>query len=107
MITRIGQAFRDGRGPALLGLAIMVGIIAGYATLGLRLGIGWVEQAAFGVTEERLASTAASLPAWRLVLIPVITGCIIAAMLGLGRRFGLSPDARGLGVADVLEARAY
>lgn len=106
MISRIGQAFRDGRGPALWGLAIAVGICAGYATLGLRLGIGWVEQFAFGATEERLASTAAGLPAWRLVLIPVITGLIIAAMLGIGRRFGLSPDGRGLGVADVLEARA-
>ncbi|RKR00262.1 chloride channel protein [Maricaulis maris] len=106
MISRIGQAFRDGRGPALWGLAILVGICAGYATLGLRLGIGWVEQFAFGATEERLASTAADLPAWRLVLIPFMTGIIIAIMLGLGRRFGLSPDGRGLGVADVLEARA-
>ncbi|WP_291843368.1 chloride channel protein [Maricaulis sp.] len=106
MINRIGQAIRDGRGPALWALAIVVGICAGYATLGLRLGIGWVEQFAFGATEERLASSAAGLPGWRLVLIPVITGIIVAIMLGLGRRFGLSPDGRGLGVADVLEARA-
>lgn len=106
VINQIGQAFRDGRGPALWGLAIVVGICAGYATLGLRLGIGFVEQFAFGATEEQLASAASSLPAWRIVTIPLITGCIIAAMLGLGRRFGLSPDGRGLGVADVLEARA-
>jgi len=106
VINRIGQAFRDGRGPALWGLAILVGIIAGYATLGLRLGIGWAEQFAFGATEERLASSAAGLPAWRLFIIPVITGTIIAIMLGLGRRFGLTPDGRGFGVADVLEARA-
>ncbi len=106
VIIRIGQAFRDGRGPALLGLAIVVGIIAGYATLGLRLGIGWVEQAAFGATEESLASSAADLPAWRLVLIPVCTGFIIAIMLTLGKRFGLAPDGRGLAVSDVLEARA-
>lgn len=103
---RLLSAFSNGRGPALWLLGILVGIVAGYGTLALRLAIALVERTAFGVTETQLASAAADLPAWRLVLIPIATGCVIALMLWAGKRFGLAPDTRGLAVADVLEARA-
>jgi CIC family chloride channel protein len=106
LIGRLLAGFRDGRGPALWLMGILVGLVAAYATLGLRLGISFVEQTSFGVTEEHLASTAANLPAWRLILIPVAAGAIVAALLWLGRRFGLAPDTRGQTVADLLEARA-
>ena len=99
-------AFKDGRGGALWLMGILVGLIAGYGTLGLRLGISFVETTAFGVTEEHLASTAANLPAWRLILIPFVTGCVIAGLLWLGKRLGLAPDSRSQTVADLLEARA-
>lgn len=105
-LTVVEDAFRNGRGPALWVLGIGVGIVAGYATLGLRLGISFVERTAFGVTEIHLASAASDLPAWRLILIPLAAGCVIAGMLWLGKRWNLAPDTRGLGVADVLEARA-
>jgi len=105
-LRQIAGAFRDGRGPALWVLGIGVGLVAGYATLALRLGISAVERGAFGVTEIHLASAASHLPAWRIVLIPLAAGFIIAGMLWLGRRWNLSPDTRGTGVADVLEARA-
>jgi CIC family chloride channel protein len=106
LVARIAAAFRDGRGPALWVLGTLVGVIAGYATLGLRMGISAVERAAFGVTEIHLASAASHLPAWRLILIPLITGAVIAGMLWLGRRLGLVAELRGRAVADVIEARA-
>lgn len=99
-------AFKEGRGGALWLMGILVGLIAGYGTLGLRLGISLVEQTAFGVTEEQIASTAASFPAWRVILIPFATGCVIAGLLWLGHRLGLAPDHRSQSVADLLEARA-
>ena len=43
---QIAKAFRDGRGPALWVLGIGVGLVAGYATLALRLGISAVERGA-------------------------------------------------------------
>ena len=100
------QSFRDGRGPALWLMGLVVGLVAGYATLGLRLGIGLVEQFAFGVTEEHLASTAANFPVWRRWAIPVITGIVISLMLLLGDRLGLLKNFRSRGVPDVIEARA-
>lgn len=100
------QSFRDGRGPALWLMGLLVGLVAGYATLGLRLGIGLVEQFAFGATEEHLASTAADFPVWRRWAIPVITGLVVSLMLWLGDRLGLLRNFRSRGVPDVIEARA-
>jgi CIC family chloride channel protein len=105
-IERIIESCRAGRGPALWALGIVVGLLAAYATLGLRLGIGLVEQLAFGVTEERLATAAHSLPALQLIIIPVITGCVVAILLWIGKQFKLITEIRGLAVADLLEARA-
>jgi CIC family chloride channel protein len=102
----IGRAIREGRGPVLWVLGILVGLLAGYATVGLRLGISFVEQTAFGVTEENLATQAATLPYLRLVLIPLATGVVIASLYYLGQRFGLITEPAGKAVADVLEARA-
>lgn len=87
-------------------MGILVGLIAGYGTLGLRVGISFVERTAYGVTEEQIASTAANLPAWWVILIPFSTGCVIAGLLCLGHRLGLAPDHRSRSVADLLEARA-
>ncbi|MHA6287196.1 chloride channel protein [Maricaulis sp. CAU 1757] len=99
-------AMREGRGPALWLLGLTVGVVAGYATLGLRLGISLVEQTAFGVTEVELASTAATLPASRLILIPLATGLLVAILLLIGKQLGLTPETRASVVSDVVEARA-
>lgn len=106
LISKLATAFRDGRGGALWVMGVLVGLIAGYATLGLRLTISAIEVLAFGVTEESLASAAADLPAGRLLLIPVAAGCIIAILLWLGGRAGWVNNGRASGVPDVLEARA-
>jgi CIC family chloride channel protein len=100
------NSFREARAPVLWVLGILVGLIAGYATLALRLGIGLVEQFAFGTTEEHLATTAHAMPIWQIVLIPFVTGCIIACLLWVGRKLGLVGEYRGMAVADLLEARA-
>ena len=102
----LGRSIREGRGPVLWVLGILVGLVAGYATIGLRLGISFFEQTAFGVTEESLASQAATLPYLRLILIPLATGVVIASLYFLGLRLGLMTEPYGKAVADVLEARA-
>lgn len=100
------RGFRDARAPVLWILGILVGLITAYAVLGLRAGIGLVEQLAFGTTEEHIATVAHTMPIWQLVLIPVITGCVIAILLWGGRKLGLVGEYRGQAVADLLEARA-
>lgn len=102
----IGRAVREGRGPVLWILGILVGLLAGYATIGLRLGISFVEQTAFGSTEQHLATQAATLPYLRLVLIPLGTGVVISLLYFVGREFGLMTDTTGKAVSDVVEARA-
>lgn len=87
-------------------MGILVGLLAGYATLGLRLGIAQVERLVFGATEENLATAAAALPWWILLLLPIGTGVVIALLLLVGQRTGLVPNARAGSVADLLEARA-
>ena len=102
----LARSIREGRGPVLWVLGILVGLVAGYATIGLRLGISFFEQTAFGVTEENLASQAATLSYLRLILIPLATGIVIASLYYLGLRLGLMTEPYGKAVADVLEARA-
>ena len=102
----IDRATREGRGPVLWLLGIGVGLVAGFATLGLRLGIALVEQTAYGVTDPYLATHAATLPYLRLILVPVTTGVVVASLYYLGMRFGLVTNPAGKTVADLLEARA-
>lgn len=102
----IGRATREGRGPILWLLGIGVGLVAGFATLGLRLGISMVEQTAYGVTDPHLATHAATLPYLRLILVPLATGVVVSALYYLGMRLGLVTNPAGRTVADLLEARA-
>jgi len=87
-------------------MGVCVGILAGYATLGLRLGISAIERLVYGVTEEELASAAAQFPAHLIIMVPIMTGAVIALLLFFGERLGLAPGFRGRNVADLLEARA-
>lgn len=100
------RAFQDGRGPALWLMGILVGLLAGYATLALRQAILAIERLAYGVGEERLASAAAALPWYAVLLLPLVTGGVIALLLLIGQKTGLAPASRGHGVADLLESRA-
>lgn len=102
----VRNSFTNGRSPALWLLALMVGVIAGYAAIGLRLGIQFVQYFAFGEFPEHLASAAANLPAWRVIIAPVIGGFLVSGLLYLGQRTRWLPEVRSEGVADVMEARA-
>ena len=103
---RLSRTLREGRSATLWGLGLLVGVIAGYGAIVLRLGIDFFSTLAFGATEETLATVAGSLPAWRVFLAPVLTGGVIAALLYIGQRFGLLPQTRARNVADLIETRA-
>ncbi|WP_207458118.1 chloride channel protein [Azospirillum sp. SYSU D00513] len=98
LLRRLRRALLDQRIVLALA-AIAVGTLAGGGAILFRHAILLVQHAAFGWGEERLASAAAALPAWRVVLAPALGGLVVGLLV---RRF--LPEGRPQGVADVIEA---
>ena len=82
-------------------LALLIGAAAGGAAILFRHAIGLVQLATLGDASERVASIAAQLPWWQILLVPTLGGLVI----GLAVRY-LMPGQRPHGVADVIEASA-
>lgn len=92
------------RGPSQIQfwfLALLIGIASGLAALLFRKGIDWLQLALYGADERTLASHAAALPWWWILLLPVCGGLVVGLIL---HRF--TPDARVRAVADVIEGAA-
>lgn len=81
-------------------LAVFVGVVSGYAAIGLYLAISGLVRLTFGVDEETLATGASSLDWWHIVIVPVIGGLVVGQLLRLHKRGQTS------GVASVIEAAA-
>lgn len=82
-------------------LALVVGVIAGLGAVVFREMIELVQHGFFGLSTERLASFAASLPGWRVVLAPALAGLFVGLFVKIALR-----DQRSHGVAEVIEASA-
>ncbi|MCK0068542.1 chloride channel protein [Kordiimonas laminariae] len=81
-------------------LAVLVGVISGYAAIGFYLAIDWLLHLGFGIGEKELATGAKSLPAWQIIAVPTIGGLIVGQII----RFINKNQARG--VPHVIEAAA-
>lgn len=81
-------------------LAIVVGIISGYASIGLYLAISWLIKFTFGVDEATLATGASNLDWWHILLVPLLGGLVVGQLLRLHKNNQTS------GVANVIEAAA-
>ncbi|MGF1629639.1 MAG: chloride channel protein [Kiloniellaceae bacterium] len=82
-------------------LAVVIGAAAGGAAVAFRDAIGGFQWLAYGFSSERVASLAAELPWWQLLLAPTVGGLLI----GLYLRY-LMPGGRPQSVAHVIEASA-
>jgi CIC family chloride channel protein len=82
-------------------LAVVVGTAAGYGALLFRLLTSTIQLLFFGHGGQQVASAAAALPWWHVVLAPTLGGLFI----GLFTRYVL-PGRLPQGVADVIEASA-
>ena len=87
-------------------LGLIVGVLAGYATIAFRYAIEGISLFAFGVGEESLASGAANLHAGRVWAAPILGGLLVSVILFAAQRRGWLKNLRAEGVADVIEARA-
>ncbi len=83
-------------------IALVIGILAGFAALLFRIGIAALQSAVYGAEDiDFLHSFAATLPWYMLLLVPVLGGLIVGVIL---HRF--TADARVRSVADVIEGAA-
>jgi len=82
-------------------IAVVVGIVTGYAVILFRTGILWLETLFYGASDEIIHSAAAALP-WYLVLsVPILGGLVVGLILTVATR-----DGRARGVDAVIEAAA-
>lgn len=81
--------------------AVFIGAAAGGAAILFRLTIDGVQFIGFGTADEKLASHAAALPWWQLLVVPTAGGLLV----GLFIHYFMA-DRQPRGVADVIEANA-
>ncbi len=81
-------------------LAVLVGVVAGYASIGFYLAISALLTFTFGVDEATLATGASSLDWWHILFVPVIGGLVVGQLLRLHKNQQTS------GVSNVIEAAA-
>lgn len=83
-------------------VALLVGIGAGFAALGFRLGVDWLQSTLYQADDVyRLHSLVTSLEWYHIVLIPVLGGLTVGLILHF-----FTPDGRARSVADVIEGAA-
>jgi len=85
---------------AITVLAVLVGVISGYAAIGFYLAIGKLLELIYGLSEAELASGAKDLPFWHIMGALVGGGLVVGQIL----RFINKHQARG--VPNVIEAAA-
>ncbi|HUT50645.1 MAG TPA: chloride channel protein [Alphaproteobacteria bacterium] len=95
------RRFRRNNQVVLAVMAVVLGVSAAYGAIGFRYLIAFVQWGAFATDAEQLLGGLNDLPAWRIVLAPVVGGLVV----GLFLRYA-THDKRSLGVADVIEAAA-
>ena len=93
------------RGPSALQfwfIALLVGIAAGFAAVGFRMSVEWLQETLYDASDVRLLYSYASDLAWYwIVIIPVIGGLVTGWVLHL-----FTPDGRARSVAEVIEGAA-
>ncbi len=82
-------------------IALAIGIAAGAAALGFRKIIEAIQTTLYGTDPHMLASAAAALPWWWVLILPICGGLVVGLILD---RF--TNDGRVRSVADVIEGAA-
>lgn len=95
------RAFIDSRQPIAWCLALIIGVFVASIIIGFRYAIASVQFLWLGTMAETMATTAATLPFWLVILAPTAGGLVVGLIL----HFWM-PSKRAEGVADVIEARA-
>jgi len=81
--------------------ALLIGTLAGFATLGFRVGIYRVQEWIYGSDELHLASAVSHLPWYWVVGVPTLGGLLVGMIM---QRY--TKDSRARSVAHVIEGAA-
>ncbi len=95
---RCGRVIRNDQ-IVLSVLAVIVGVVAAYASIGFRLGIDLVQRLGFGFSGETVYTSAGTLAWWHVALVPVAGGLVVGLILQF-----MLPDKRQQGVPQVIAA---
>lgn len=83
-------------------IALIVGVAAGFASLGFRKSISWLQSALYGTDDPAYIHSFANTLDWYwILLIPTVGGLVVGVILD---RF--TPDGHVRAVADVIEGAA-
>lgn len=82
-------------------IALVIGILAGFAAVVFRAGIDALQTALYGADDRAILAAAAAMPWYALVIIPTLGGLVVGLIL-----HRLTPDGRVRAVADVIEGAA-
>lgn len=85
----------------MAGLAVLVGVAAGYGSVGFRLAIDGIQFTVYGSAADSVLSAARELDWWHRLLAPAVGGLGVGLLIHF-----LMPDRRPQGVADVIAVRA-
>lgn len=100
LVARLGAGMRrlfTGPTSGLLTLSVGVGLIAAVGAIALRWAIHGVQLLAFGGADP--VASVAGLPAWQLILAPVVGGLLVGPLVSF-----LAREAKGHGVPEVMRA---
>ncbi len=86
---------------ALWPIALLIGVMVGYAIILFRVGILWLESVFYGAPDAVIHSVAADLPWYVVLTVPICGGLAVGLVVTW-----LSPDARPRAVDAVIEAAA-
>lgn len=95
------RQFRRNQQATVWLLALALGILVGAGAILFRVMIGWIQLLWVGKNHERIASYAAELPWYMVLLAPALGGLVVGILV---QRF--TTGRRAEGVADVIEAQA-
>jgi len=94
------RAARETRGRIWFwGVALIVGIVSGYAAIGFRLAIEKLQTLVYGAGPDAIHTLAAGLNPLIVFIIPVCGGLAVGLIL-----WRFTPDAKALSVSDVISA---
>ncbi|MEM1103338.1 MAG: chloride channel protein [Pseudomonadota bacterium] len=103
---RLGRALLLEGGLGLWALGFGVGLVGGYAVIGLRAAIDAISYLGFGVPERLMSAAASELSVGRVWIVPIVGGVAVGTLTYMCRKRGWLSRGRAEGVAEVIEARA-
>ncbi len=80
-------------------VAIVIGVFAGFAAIGIRAMIEWFSDLSFAGSGTNILENIMHSPWYVLILAPVIGGAIVGPLI-----YFFAPEAKGHGVPEVMQA---